>query len=105
MERVEVLRGPQGTLYGRNATGGVVNLITAKPDFGGFEGNIKGEVGNYNSRRLLAMLNVPLVDDVLAVRVAGSMTSRSGYDYNATTKNDINGRDLDRKSTRLNSSH
>src|SRR3546814_2439639 len=40
------------------------------------------------------MLNVPLVDDVLAVRVAGSMTSRSGYDYNATTKNDINGRDL-----------
>jgi len=94
MERVEVLRGPQGTLYGRNATGGVVNLITAKPDFGGFEGNIKGEVGNYNSRRLLAMLNVPLVDDVLAVRVAGSMTQRSGYDYNATTKNDINGRDL-----------
>jgi iron complex outermembrane receptor protein len=59
-----------------------------------FEGNIKGEVGNYNSRRLLAMLNVPLVDDVLAVRVAGSMTQRSGYDYNATTKNDINGRDL-----------
>src|SRR3546814_19408145 len=85
MERVEVLRGPQGTLYGRNATGGVVNLITAKPDFGGFEGNTKGEVGNYNSRRLMAMLNVPLVEDVLAVRVAGSMTQRSGYDYNATT--------------------
>src|SRR3546814_9897954 len=94
MERVEVLRGPQGTLYGRNATGGVVNLITAQPDFGGFEGSIKGEVGNYNSRRLIAMLNVPLVDDVLAVRVAGSMTQRSGYDYNATTKNRINGRDL-----------
>src|SRR3546814_640097 len=94
MERVEVLRGPQGTLYGRNATGGVVNLITAQPDFGGFEGSIKGEVGNYNSRRLLAMLNVPLVDDVLAVRVAGSMTQRSGYDYNATTKDRINGRDL-----------
>src|SRR3546814_5272610 len=51
MERVEVLRGPQGTLYGRNATAGVVNLITAKPDSGGFEGNIKGEGGNYNSRR------------------------------------------------------
>ncbi|PQM26620.1 TonB-dependent receptor [Sphingopyxis lindanitolerans] len=94
MERVEVLRGPQGTLYGRNATGGVVNLITAKPKLSTFEGNLKGEVGNYNSRRLLAMLNVPLIDDVLAVRVAGSMTQRSGYDYNATTKNDINGRDL-----------
>jgi outer membrane receptor protein involved in Fe transport len=94
MERVEVLRGPQGTLYGRNATGGVVNLITAKPKLNDFEGSIKGEVGNYNSRRLLAMLNVPLVDDVLGVRVAGSMTQRSGYDYNATTKNRINGRDL-----------
>ncbi|MGB7410906.1 MAG: TonB-dependent receptor [Sphingopyxis granuli] len=94
MERVEVLRGPQGTLYGRNATGGVVNLITAKPKLSTFEGNIKGEVGNYNSRRLLAMLNVPLVEDVLGVRVAGSMTNRSGYDYNATTKNAINGRDL-----------
>src|SRR5690554_2491800 len=94
LERVEVLRGPQGTLYGRNATGGVVNVISAKPDFGGFEGSIKGEVGNYNSRRMTAMLNIPLVDDVLAVRVAGSMTNRSGYDYNATTGNDINGRDL-----------
>jgi len=94
MERVEVLRGPQGTLYGRNATGGVVNLITAKPKLSTFEGNLKGEVGNYNSRRLLAMLNVPLVDDMLAVRVAGSMTQRSGYDYNATTGNRINGRDL-----------
>lgn len=94
VDRIEVLRGPQGTLYGRNATGGVVNVISAKPDFGGFEGSIKGEVGNYNSRRMTGMLNIPLVDDVLALRVAGSMTSRSGYDYNATTKNDINGRDL-----------
>src|SRR3546814_2779017 len=50
MERLEVLRGPQGTLYGRNATGGVINLITAKPKLGTFEGSIKGEVGNYNSR-------------------------------------------------------
>src|SRR3546814_18550889 len=84
MERVEVLRGPQGTLYGRNATGGVVNLITAKPDFGGFEGNIKGEVGNYNSRRLMAMPNVPLVAAVLAVRVAGQTPQRRGQGYIGT---------------------
>src|SRR3546814_5922153 len=51
MERLEVLRGPQGTLYGRNATGGVINLITAKPKLDRFEGSIKGEVGNYDSRR------------------------------------------------------
>src|SRR3546814_17717055 len=94
MERVEVLRGPQGTLYGRNATGGVVNLITAQPDFGGFEGSIKGEVGNYKSRRLLAMPNVPLVDDVLAVRVAGAMTQRSRYDHNAAHHNRNQGREL-----------
>ena len=94
MERVEVLRGPQGTLYGRNATGGVVNLITAKPKLGGFEGSIKGEVGNYDSIRLVGMVNVPLVNDVFGIRIAGSMTQRDGYDYNAITKNPINGREL-----------
>jgi outer membrane receptor protein involved in Fe transport len=91
---VEVLRGPQGTLYGRNATGGVVNITSAKPKLDRFEGSIKGEVGNYDSKRLVGMLNVPILDDMLAVRVAGSLTKRDGYDYNSTTKNRINGRDL-----------
>ena len=94
VERVEVLRGPQGTLYGRNATSGVINVISAKPDLGEFSGSIKGEVGNYNTKRLSAMVNVPLVHDILAVRFAGSMTSRDGFDFNDTTKNAINGRDL-----------
>jgi len=94
MERLEVLRGPQGTLYGRNATGGVVNLITAKPKLDRFEGSIKGEVGNYNSRRMVGMLNVPIVTDELGLRIAGSMTDRDGYDYNSITKNRVNGRDL-----------
>lgn len=94
MERMEVLRGPQGTLYGRNATGGVINLITAKPKLNGFEGSIKGEVGNYSSRRLTAMLNVPIVPDELGIRIAGAMTDRDGYDYNSITQNRINGRDL-----------
>src|SRR3546814_9321622 len=76
LERVEVLRGPQGPLYGRNATGGVINLISAKPDLGGFSGSFKGEVANYDSRRMTAMLNVPPIDDILGVRVAGSMTDR-----------------------------
>src|SRR3546814_12115282 len=51
VERVEVLRGPQGTLYGRNATAGVVNIVSAKPELDAFNGSITGEVGNYNSRR------------------------------------------------------
>ena len=94
MERVEVLRGPQGTLYGRNATGGVINLISAKPKLDRFEGSIKGEVGNYDSRRMTAMLNVPIVEDSFGLRIAGAMTDRDGYDYNSVTKNRINGRDL-----------
>ncbi len=94
VERVEVLRGPQGTLYGRNATSGVINIISRRPKLGVFEGSIKGEVGNFDTRRMSATLNVPLVDDVLAVRLAGSMTARDGFDYNSTTKNRVNGRDL-----------
>jgi len=94
VERVEVLRGPQGTLYGRNATSGVINIISRRPKLGVFEGSIKGEVGNFDTRRMSATLNVPLVDDVFAVRLAGSMTSRDGYDYNSITENRVNGRDL-----------
>ncbi|MGE5501951.1 MAG: TonB-dependent receptor domain-containing protein, partial [Ignavibacteriales bacterium] len=94
VERVEVLRGPQGTLYGRNATAGVINVISAKPNLHDFGAWAKGEVGNYNARRVSGMVNVPLVSDKLAIRLAGALTKRDGYDYNATTKNDVNGRDL-----------
>lgn len=92
MQRVEVLRGPQGTLYGRNATGGVVNLIPALPasEFGL---DAKIEVGNYDTMRLSGMLNVPITD-TLGVRFAGAFTSRDGYDYNTFTKRRVNGREL-----------
>jgi len=94
VERVEVLRGPQGTLYGRNATAGVINVISAKPNLKEFDGWIKGEVGNYHAKRASAMVNVPLIEDKLAVRIAGSFTDRQGYDYNAGTHHAVNGRDL-----------
>jgi iron complex outermembrane receptor protein len=84
LERVEVLRGPQGTLYGRNATGGNLNIITAepKPDFGA---SADVSYGNYNDVAAHAMVNVP-VSDTLAVRAA-LMTHRSdGYfDTEGTT--------------------
>jgi iron complex outermembrane receptor protein len=98
LQRVEVLRGPQGTLYGRNATAGVVNLISAKPKFG-FEAKLSGDLGNYNSRRLEGMINIPLVEDLVALRLAGAWTQRDGYAINAFTGNPIDGRDL--WSTRL----
>ncbi|HEX6860479.1 MAG TPA: TonB-dependent receptor, partial [Caulobacteraceae bacterium] len=94
IERVEVLRGPQGTLYGRNATAGVINVISAKPNLHEFDGWLKGEVGNYHAKRVSAMVNVPLVEDKLAIRIAGALTDRQGYDYNLTTKHAVNGRDL-----------
>jgi iron complex outermembrane receptor protein len=94
IERVEVLRGPQGTLYGRNATAGVINVISAQPDMNDFKGSLKGEVGNYESKRLVGMINMPIVDDKLAVRLAGSWTQREGYDFNELTNHPVNGRDL-----------
>jgi len=93
LSQAEVLRGPQGTLYGRNATAGVVNLITAKPT-DQFEAMASADVGNYQNRRFEGMLNIPIVDDHLDLRVAGEWTKRSGYTKNEITGNDVDGRDL-----------
>ncbi|TNY25992.1 hypothetical protein BV497_11085 [Fulvimonas soli] len=93
VDNVEVLRGPQGTLYGRNATAGVVNMIPNLPSFDGFESWVKAEVGNYDGRRFSGMLNVPL-SDTLAFRLAGAWTDRDGYDHNTVTGHDVDGRNL-----------
>ncbi|MGE5566364.1 MAG: TonB-dependent receptor plug domain-containing protein [Parcubacteria group bacterium] len=94
VERVEVLRGPQGTLHGRNATAGVINVISAKPVMNEFNGWIKGEVGNYNTKRLSAMVNVPLVEDKLAIRFAGAATMRDGFTKNLFDNTRDDGRNL-----------
>ncbi len=77
LERIEVLRGPQGTLYGRNATGGAVNIITNKPQLDTF--SLKGSVGygNYDAWRETGTVNVPL-GDIAALRVSASHTTRDG---------------------------
>ncbi len=93
VERVEVLRGPQGTLYGRNATAGAVNVISAKP-IGEFAGQVRGELGSYGDRRLSGFLNLPIDEDKLAVRFAGSYTKRDGFSYNSITGDNIDGRNL-----------
>ncbi len=89
----EVLRGPQGTLYGRNATAGVVNLITAKPT-DQFEAMASGEIGSYQQRRFEGMVNLPIVDDRVDLRVAGEWTKRQGYSFDSITDQRIDGRDL-----------
>ena len=93
LERVEVLRGPQGTLFGRNATSGVVNFISAKPDLSAFGASGEFEYGNYNSKRVKGMVNIPLGETV-GIRVAGTYLKRDGYTNNLYTGNRIDGRDL-----------
>ena len=93
LERVEVLRGPQGTLFGRNATSGVVNVVTAKPELGTFAASGEFEYGNYNSIKAKGMVNVPL-GDTLAFRAAGFYLNRDGYTTNLYDNSDIDGRDM-----------
>src|SRR5690606_10476872 len=71
VERVEILKGPQGTLYGRNTTGGTVKLVTTKADPSvGLAGCVTGGIGNYDQTKIGGAVNIPLVEDVLAVRLA-----------------------------------
>lgn len=81
MERVEILRGPQGTLFGRNATGGAINFVTARPDPRAFDAHIDGEIGDYSNRRLKGAINIPITE-TFAVRAAGMWLDRDGYTKN-----------------------
>jgi outer membrane receptor protein involved in Fe transport len=93
LERIEVLRGPQGTLFGRNATSGVVNVITAKPKLGAFEASAEAEYGNYDSMKGKAMVNIPL-GETAGLRVAGIYLNRDGYTKNTFLNTRIDDRDL-----------
>ncbi len=81
LERVEVLRGPQGTLYGKNTTGGAINFITRKPGFD-TEGDIKLGVGNYNRREVEGAFQTALIPDRIAVRFAFTYTKVDGFIQN-----------------------
>ena len=90
LERVEVVRGPQGTLYGRNATGGSLNLIPKRPT-DKFEGDVSAIYGNYNRVRLTTTLSGPLADD-------GSIRGRVslvGDQHDGYLENQVDGQDLE----------
>ena len=92
VEAVEVLRGPQGTLFGRNATGGAVNLRTKRPQ-PRLEARVEGRVGSFETRGVEAMINLP-VSDQLATRFALVAEAYDGDVRNLTTGNLINGTDV-----------
>ena len=78
LDRVEILKGPQGTLYGRNATAGAVNVIPAKPRLGEVSGFAVASYGNYDALNLQGAVNVPL-GPTAAFRLSGNMVERDGY--------------------------
>ena len=91
IEALEVLRGPAGTLFGRNASGGAINMKTRRADIGRFYGDGEAQLGNFDNRRIKGAINIPLGERV-AGRIAGVWLERGGYTENVFTGNDIDGR-------------
>jgi iron complex outermembrane recepter protein len=92
LQNIQVLKGPQGTLFGRSTTGGAVLLQPVKPgnDFGGY---VDVSLGDYNMRRVQAAVDVPVVSDVFLVRVAIDSNRRDGYTTDVVTGTDYDRRD------------
>ena len=94
MERVEILRGPQGTLFGRNATGGAINFVTKMPDYEKVGGFVDFEAGDYSHARVKGAFNLPFTDR-MGLRIAGFKLDRDGYIKNlAYGRTDANGNSL-----------
>jgi len=90
LERVEVLKGPQGTLYGRNTVAGAINLISARPDPSEYSGKALVEYGNYNHKKVSAAINVPMAETA-AFRLSGSYMDRDGWVENSGPGTDFGG--------------
>ncbi|WP_068875364.1 MULTISPECIES: TonB-dependent receptor [unclassified Phenylobacterium] len=89
IERIEVLKGPQGTLYGRNVVGGAINVITRAPDLSGFAGALEGTLGNYDRREIAGMINAPFAGGLAAFRLSGSIRKHDGYVRSTVTGGDL----------------
>jgi outer membrane receptor protein involved in Fe transport len=92
VETISIMRGPQGTLFGRNATGGLINVRTKMPERE-FSASVVAEIGDFNSQRFTGHVNFPM-GDMFSARIAGISTTRDGYTTNLFTGSDIDGRDM-----------
>lgn len=79
VERVEVLRGPQGTLFGRNTSGGALNITNVRPQMNEFGGFVNTTVGNHDHFSMQGAVNLPMVEDMMAARITGAVRKRDGY--------------------------
>jgi len=96
IERVEVLKGPQGTLFGKNTIAGAISVVSKKPDANNFGASVKVDAGNYGLARLRGSVNVPMIEDTLAARLSIQTTKRDGYVKNLTIPGDDRGnQDID----------
>jgi iron complex outermembrane receptor protein len=93
IDRVEVLRGPQGTLYGKNTTAGAVNITTKKPNLTSPEATFEVSAGNYGLVQLKASASAPIADDKLGVRLSTSVTKRGGSIYDTAIDKNLQKQD------------
>ena len=92
LDSAQVLQGPQGTLFGRNSTGGAL-LIQPKRPTNGYEGYAQIQFGNYSDQEFQGAVNIPVVPDVLLARLSGERVSRDGFTHDVTTNQDLDNRD------------
>ena len=90
IQSAEVLRGPQGTLFGKNTTGGAVNIRTKRPNMSEFGAQLRVGYGSFNAQRYQGSVDIPIVDDVFAVRLVGSYAQSDGYYRLGATYGPIN---------------
>ena len=94
VERIEILRGPQGTLFGKNTTAGAVSIITKKPKMDEYEAELQATFGNYDRTQVRGLVNFPIVDGLLAGRISADYSRRDGFGVDVNNANDdINDRD------------
>lgn len=94
LERLEVLKGPQGTLYGRTATAGALNIVTAKPSLAGVEGRITGSIGNFKAKDIEGMVNIPAGENLALRFAAKGIFQDKGFYFNQRLNRDIGRREV-----------